>query len=140
MITKSRLPRAFVAYWRAHVNARWWLTTRLSPEEYVLAWSGDVARFRTHSREELEDGTVWKWLLDRGYATPQDADGLRELLDRTQHNDFYVRPGLQISKTWTWQDATELDDGGRLIPVVAEAIDDLLAALGEPDLAALRPT
>ena len=112
----------------------------LTPQDYLHQWTTDLDKAgRTISRNDLQDGTLWHWLIDRGYAQPHDRPGLERLLE-TRVDNFDMRPSITVSRRWPWHTARELDGDGRhsrLVDEVRDAVDHLLAILDEPQLADL---
>jgi hypothetical protein len=133
-------PDPHVAFWQAPVGQRWYTHCQLSPADYMRQWITDLPRAgRTVSRNDLEDETLFRWLIDRGYAQPSDRPGLERLLE-TRRDRLDMRPSIEVSRGWPWQTARELDGDGRnsrLVAEVREALERVLAILDEPDLASL---
>lgn len=121
-----------VAYRNANYHARWYTTPSMDGATYAKGWTRDLENAGGWRRERLENGELWAWLLDRGYAVEEDRPGLNRLLE-TRVQDFHARPTLEIRRSWSWAEAVEADDGeGRLIDEIGEAITAVLAAVDQP--------
>lgn len=89
------------------------------------------AYHRDEAREEL-----WPWLLERGYATPVDADQFGPFLERVQkaNRDVHLRPGLALIRVWTREDVDTLRRRGALAEAIRDAPSRILEALNDPAL------
>jgi hypothetical protein len=123
-----------LAFWNSSPEQRLYLTPRLSVSEYVRFFSGDgLAMVGQHPREELAR-VVWPWLVRSrlaGSATMADRDRFARGLGQ---RPLHVRPGLEVTRRWTVDDAVRLEHSGRLVVAVRSAIELVFRTLGEPPL------
>lgn len=125
-------PLPHVAFWTARPQQRWYLTCDLDADDYARRWIEDLDRVGRVARQELEP-KLWPWLLERGYARPEDRQGLDKLRE-TGRKEFHMRPGLEVTRRWGWEEARRLDDRGDLSEQVRASIDRVLRLLDEPPL------
>lgn len=122
-----------------HSNAahRWYPRTRrhCTGAEYVKQWVVDFnagcAGARTY--EKIADPTFWQWLVERRYADTEDRATFEVWLEKQpKKRPIHIRPGVQVLRSWSIQDARNLDSHNELIPEVSQSIKEVLTALGEP--------
>jgi hypothetical protein len=83
-------------------------------------------------REEWDE--YWAWLEREQIACPENrADFDRHFAD-TNRRTASPRPGIWLSRRWSFAEAEELDSRGALSGQAREALDAALAAFGEPPL------
>ncbi len=124
-------PHVHLAYFRAHILQRVYLTCDLDLDEYVHGWLGnDFPYIRGYHRDEVPD--LWEWLLKRGYARGTDESHLPGFLDRLGKRDAHLRAGIRIERTWSDAEAVRLDQRGALASELRAAITELLGVLDEP--------
>jgi HKD family nuclease len=115
---------------------RLYLTPRVDLREYVRRWSHeDLDHAGGHPRATLR-ADLWPWLIERGYASTADADGLPRFersLGRRSH--AHLRPGVQVRREWPLTVAEAMDESGRLVAAIRDALQAVLGALHEPSLA-----
>lgn len=119
---------------------RWY--PHLREPEYVRQWIVDFRRgsARARSRQEVKDPSFRRWLVERGYAAESELPTLDDwLISHPTVEQFFIRPGVQILRTWPLTDTDAPDRRSEFVAEVREAIDRVLAALGEPKLSVLRP-
>jgi hypothetical protein len=129
-----------IAYWHAQPTHRWY--PHLGEPARVRQWIDDIRRGRANARtrQEIEDRSFRRWLVDRGFAHENELPTLDEWLSHhATVKQFFIRPGVQVLKTWPLTDTVAADRSGGFIAEVHEAIDRVLSALGEPRLSALQP-
>lgn len=134
------LPNPHVAFWQSSELQRWYTHCSLPPDVYMRQWIEDLPKAgRKINRETLEDRSVLRWLISRGYAAPDDDQGMHRLIRaEPKRRKFDMRPGIRVSRRWTWQEACELDGagpGGPLASQVHDALGRVLAILDQPPLA-----
>ncbi len=127
-------PQPLLAFRNAPVRTRVYLTCKLDPDEYARRWQGpDWKRVGAHHRNHVRD-QLWPWLLDRGYAAPQDAERIEPFLRALGRRFAHLRPSIHVSRSWAWEQAERLDDEGALAGEIRLAIDKVLELLDEPPL------
>lgn len=130
-----------LAFWRSSAPQRWYPTRHLPGPIYVRQWVEDFADGRAgrRPRKELNNKTFRKWLIQRGYATEAEMGSLDEWSSRLPMDKFDVRPSIQVTRSWQYDDAITRDRTGQLTAEVRDAINRLLTALDEPQLHLLAP-
>ncbi len=128
-------PNFHVSFFNAPGPARWYTDCTVSPEQYLRQWIEDAPEIGGCRRTKLEDPSFWDWLRQRGYASPEDRHGLKDLLDSNPtRQSFHIRPSIAVVKRWPMEEAKSLDKRGALCPAVRAAVDTVLGALEEPSL------
>lgn len=127
-------PQPLLGFRNAPVRTRVYLTCTLDPAEYARRWQGeDWKKVGAHHRNHIR-GELWDWLLERGYASPQDEARLDPFLRALGRRFAHLRPSIHVSRSWSWQEAEALDDEGLLPGELRRSIDRVLGLLGEPQL------
>jgi hypothetical protein len=127
-------PQPLLGFRNAPKRTRVYLSCRLDPLEYARRWQGeDWSHVGSHHRQSIRS-ELWPWLLERGYASPSDAERLDPFLHALGRRFAHLRPAIHVSRSWSWEEAEKLDDEGLLAEQIHEAIDHVLAVLGEPPL------
>lgn len=127
-------PQPLLGFRNAPVRTRVYLTCTLDPAEYARRWQGeDWKKVGAHHRNHIH-GELWEWLLERGYASPQDEERLDPFLRALGRRFAHLRPSIHVSRSWTWQEAETLDDEGLLPGEIQRSINRVLELLGEPQL------
>lgn len=129
-----------IAYWHAQPAHRWY--PHLGEPTQIRHWVNDIPRGRANarSRQDIEDKSFRRWLVERGLAHDDELPTLAEWLnDHPTVKQFFIRPGVQILRTWPLTDTTAENHSHELVGEVCDAIDQVLSALHEPQLSALRP-
>jgi hypothetical protein len=125
-------PQPLLGFRNAPVRTRVYLTCGLHPVEYSRRWQGeDWKKVGAHHRSHLKD-ELWPWLLQRGYASPQDGEKLDPFLRALGRRFAHLRPAIHVSRSWPWTQAEELDDEGLLPAEIQAALNRVLSILGEP--------
>ncbi|MGE2737594.1 hypothetical protein [Mycolicibacterium vaccae] len=129
-----------LSFWRASVPRRWYPKGNAPGPEYIRQWLEDfgLQHARRRPREDLRDHAFRSWLTERGYANSDEMDELDEWADKLPMDKFDVRPGIQITKSWPYDEALRLDSARLFTEHVRVALDALLIALKEPPLESLR--
>jgi hypothetical protein len=127
-------PQPLLGFRNAPKRTRVYLSCTLDALEYARRWQGeDWSHVGSHHRQTIRT-ELWPWLLERGYASPEDAERLDPFLHALGRRFAHLRPGMHVSRSWSWQEAEKLDDEGLLVGEIREAIERVLAVLGEPPL------
>ena len=125
-------PNLHLAFRSAPAAQRLYPHCRLGASEYVHQWSGDdFAQIGAHHRDEIRQ-SLWPWLRNRQYAGPEDDEQLDAFLNRLGRRDVHLRPSLEVTRSWPWAQAVDLDERGAMTSNVRTAVAELLSALGEP--------
>lgn len=129
-----------LAYWLAAPARRWYPQRRLTGPDYIHQWVQDCRRGRAGRRpvEEIDAPSFRQWLIDRTYASPRELLSLDAWRDKLPRDHFDIRPGAQMMKTWQRTYAFAPERKGEFAVEVRHAIDQVLSALDEPKLSALR--
>ena len=77
--------------------------------------------------------------MERGYASESEMESLDEWANKLPMDKFDVRPSIQVRRSWQFTDAVAQDSTGQFIAEVREAINQVLAALDEPQLEDIQP-
>jgi hypothetical protein len=129
-----------LAYWHAQPTHRWY--PHLRDAEHVRQWVSDFRRgcAGARSRQEVENPRFRQWLVESGYASESELPTLDNWLnDHPTVDQFFIRPGVQVLRTWPVTDASLSDGRSELSEEVGGAIDQALSALAEPRLSMLQP-
>ncbi|MEO3757307.1 hypothetical protein ABGB19_03320 [Mycobacterium sp. B14F4] len=131
----------YLAYWRASVPRRWYPTRHLPGPDYVRQWVNDFHGHRAgrRPREDVNDPKFRHWLVERKYAIENEMESLDEWADKLPMDHFDIRPSIQVTRSWQWADAVARDTTGQLTKEVSDAINQVLLALGEPQLEDIQP-
>jgi hypothetical protein len=133
-------PQPVLGFRNAPVRTRVYLSCVLDPDEYARRWQGqDWKRVGAHHRNHIATD-LWPWLLERGYASPEDEVRLDPFLRALGRRFAHLRPSMHVARSWSWSEAERLDDEGRLPAEVHRALNRVLELLDEPQLPArLQP-
>lgn len=112
---------------------RVYLTPTIDVTEYVRSWADENLDRVAYPPSSLHD-ELWPWLLERGYASPADAEELPRFERALGRRAIHLRPGLRVWRRWPLEAAEDLDERGALIDQVRTTLTRVLAALGEPAL------
>lgn len=100
------------------------LTCRLNVADYVQVWQESLDRIHRYSAEDLPE--LFAWLVGAGLADEErDGPEFEEKYVAPRRNQVDPRAGLSVTATWSWDDAVELDEAGRLLPELRAAVDVL---------------
>jgi hypothetical protein len=125
-------PQPLLGFRNAPQRTRVYLTCALDAATYARRWQGeDFARVGAHHRDTVP-GDLWPWLLQRGYASPADAERLERFMHSLGRRALHLRPSIHISRTWSFEEAESLDDAGLLVGEIHEAVNRVLRVLEEP--------
>ena len=117
-------------------RTRVYLTCRLDAPTYARRWeSEDWSQVGAHHRDSIRT-ELWPWLLERGYASEHDAERLDPFLRALGRRFAHLRPSMHVARSWSWSEAERLEDEGRLVGEIRDALNAVLAALEEPSLSA----
>ncbi len=124
-------PQPLLGFRNAPRRTRVYLTCRLDAPTYARRWEGeDWSHVGAHHRETIRT-ELWPWLLERGYASEQDAERLDPFLRALGRRFAHLRPSMHVARSWSWAQAEQLEDEGRLVGEIHAAINRVLGALDE---------
>lgn len=130
-------PNFQLAHRFAQPLQRWFPTMLLSGEQYAHQWIDDFQDGRAGGRtlDQIADPSFFRWLAERRYASASEEDSLHEWLDSKQAGiQIHIRPGFQIIRTWSYDDAFAIDRQDEFVAQVREATNQILTAIGQPKL------
>jgi hypothetical protein len=128
-------PSPHLAFFTSPPSQRLYMAPELDPEEYAERWEGaDAWHIGQHSADEVRQH-LWPWLKQRGYASAEDDDVLRQFLSLLGRRPTHLRPAMRFRRQW---DAAAVSQLGRteLASAVRAEVNDILQAAGEPGLPA----
>ena len=124
-------PNVHLAYRLASIRQRLYLHPDLGLTEYIHRWLGeDFARVGGHHCDHIREG-LWPWLQERRFTDSRDELPLDEFLDRLVRRDAHLRPSIALQRTWSWDDAADLDQRRALGDELRSAVAEVLSALDE---------
>jgi len=131
----------YLAYWQASGPQRWYPAPHLDGSVYVRQWIKDFGDHRAgrRPREQVNDPEFRHWLVERKYASPEEMESLDEWANKLPMDHFDIRPSIQVTRSWQFTDAVARDRTGQLTAEVHDAINQVLAALDEPQLEDMQP-
>ena len=130
--------RPHLAFWNSRASQRLYTNPRIGVEDYVARWAGpDRRRIGQHEAKTVRPG-LWPWLLEHGYASPEDEEELDLFLARLGRRPAHLRPGLRLLRRWQRDDVTTLYDRGELTNEIRSSVNRLLLAVGDRPLLAVR--
>lgn len=130
-------PNFHLAYWLAAPKKRWYPAKHLSGATYMRQWVQDLRGHRAGRRhpEEIKDPAFRGWLVERNYASEGELPTLDQWAAQLPRDHFDIRPGIEVSRSWHMADAAERNDAGAFVKEVRDELNQVLLALGEPQLA-----
>lgn len=124
-------PDVHLAYRSAQPRDMLYLTCHLDVDEYAYQWLNDgLGEVGEHQRDRVRD-RLWPWLLNHGYAHPDDMQPLRAFLPRVRKRPVLLRASIALRRLWPWEEATDLDRADKLAEQLRTAAVDVLSALGQ---------
>jgi hypothetical protein len=125
-------PQPLLGFRNAPKRTRVYLTCTLDAATYARRWQGeDWSHVGAHHRDTVL-AELWPWLLQRGYASPPDAERLEPFMHSLGRRALHLRPSIHVSRTWSFSEAEALDDAGLLAGEIHVAINRVLGVLDEP--------
>ncbi|MBV5247066.1 macro domain-containing protein [Mycolicibacterium sp. PAM1] len=127
-------PNFQLAHRFAQPLQRWFPTRLLSAEDYLQQWVDDFhdGRAGGRTRDELADPGFFQWLAERRYASAAEEESLHHWLDSKKAGiQFHVRPGVQILRTWLYEEAFAIEGQNEFAVQVRNATNQILIALGQ---------
>lgn len=124
-----------IAYWHAQPAHRWY--PDLSESGNIRRWIVDFRRgcARARSRDEVEEPSFRRWLVERGYVSESEIPTLDSWLnDHPTVEQFFIRPGVRVLRTWVVTDTVSPERRSEFVAEVRDAVNQVLSALGEPKL------
>jgi hypothetical protein len=130
-------PNFQLAHRFAQPLQRWFPTRLLSGEEYAHQWIDDFRDDRAGGRtlDQIADPRFFRWLAERRYASDSEEQSLHEWLGSKKADILiHIRPGFQIIRTFSYDDAFAIDRQDEFVAQVRAATNQVLTALGQPKL------
>lgn len=129
-----------LAYWLAAPGKRWYPGRQLSGPEYLRQWIDDFRDQRPgrRPREQLDDTSFRQWLILRSYASESELVTLETWRNALPRDHFDIRPSVEVTRSWELADTITRDRRAEFVTEVRDAIDRVLAALGEPEVKNLQ--
>jgi hypothetical protein len=125
-------PQPLLGFRNAPTRTRIYLTCTLDAATYARRWQGeDWSHVGAHHRDKIHT-ELWPWLLQRGYASPPDAERLEPFMHSLGRRAVHLRPSMHVSRSWPFAEAEALDDAGLLVGEIHEAVNRVLGVLEEP--------
>lgn len=125
-------PQPLLGFRNAPRRTRVYLTCTLNAPTYARRWEGeDWSHVGAHHRNSIR-GELWPWLLEHGYASECDAERLDPFLRALGRRFAHLRPSMHVARSWSWSEAERLEDEGRLVGEIRDAVNAVLGALEEP--------
>jgi hypothetical protein len=124
--------------WTVKTNFHWgyvtsgmcWASGDIDPADYIDYWIRKIAKTKSIPREKWEQ--QWIALQELRIVLPEDkAEFDRRFTSKPKISAAGVRPGLACEYAWAFDEAMRLDDAGRFVTTVREAVNKLLQQLGE---------
>ncbi|HWX45374.1 MAG TPA: hypothetical protein VNY52_08630 [Solirubrobacteraceae bacterium] len=125
-------PQPQLGFRNAPARTRVYLTCRLDAPTYARRWQGEDWGYVGAHNPDTILSELWPWLLRRRYASARDKARLETFLRTLGRRSAHLRPSIHVSRSWPFDEATQLDDEGRLAGEIHEAINRVLAVLEEP--------
>lgn len=90
------------------------------------------------TRDEIADPRFFQWLVERRYARADEEESLHQWLDSKKAGiQVHVRPGIQILRTWLYQEAFAIEGQNEFAAQVRDATNEILIALGQTQLGSM---
>jgi hypothetical protein len=124
----------YIGYRNCRPLNRWYPSRHLGGPAYMRQWIDDFddGWAAARSREKIEDASFRHWLVERDYADDHDLATLDSWLNQWSPNiQFFIRPSARVTRTWPLPDAVSLDGKNKFVGEVRDAVNQVLAALGE---------
>jgi hypothetical protein len=125
-------PQPQLGFRNAPARTRVYLTCRLDAATYARRWRGrDWEQVGAHPPDTIRE-ELWPWLLRRRYASARDKARLEPFLHTLGRRHAHLRPSMHVWRSWSFEEATRLDDVGLLASAIHDSINRVLAVLEEP--------
>lgn len=102
-----------------------WMDVPASVDAYIEFWSTHQDRISTVYRPPHNRGWDELLALLERAGIIDDRRSFEKDFVKTNRNRADVRPGLQLYRVWDLEDATQLDDEGRLVGAVRAAYEQV---------------
>lgn len=109
-----------------------WTCNHIDLDHYVEIWIERINAEGAVPKEKWED--YWAWLEREQIACADDRAEFDSTFPETNRSSASPRPGVWLSRQWSFAESEELDARGALADQVREALDAALTAFGEPSL------
>ncbi|MCG7595316.1 hypothetical protein [Mycobacterium sp. PSTR-4-N] len=126
-------PNFQLAHRFAQPLQRWFPTRVLSADAYLRQWIDDFRTGRAggRTRDEIADPDFFGWLVERRYALATEHESLHQWLDNKKAGiQIHIRPGVQIRRTWWYDEAFAVGNQHEFVAQVRDAVNQILRALG----------
>jgi hypothetical protein len=105
----------------------------LTTQEYMAYWQEHIGETGALKPDKWNE--YWQHLVAAGIADPGDRGNFdAKFTDTKNRHNAVPCPGLVCGKGWTRSAAEHADDEGRLDETVRDTINEMLRALGEPEI------
>lgn len=129
-------PNFHLAYWLSAAAKRWYPTRHLDGPTYMRQWITDLKDHHAGRwpPDKIKDPRFRTWLVERRYSSENELAALDVWASQLPRDHFDVRPGIEVTRSWQVDEAARRDRMGGFIEDVRAAINQILTALGEPQL------
>ncbi len=126
-------PSPHIAFYNSPPGSRLYMSPSIELRDYIAYWEDEGALRRVRYAREDVEGSLWKWLKQRGLADDGDDAELRRFLDEFLPRGMPadMRPGLRFHRVWPFAEAD------RLGPAIRSEFDAVFAHANEPALSSL---
>jgi len=109
-----------------HMEAGYaWTQGDISLPDYIELWTRKVLDTAQVPRGQWPE--YFKWLIDQKIAIEKDREEFDRHFTTTSRATATPRPGLAVSRRWSFDEAEQLDANGKFSSEVAEAYQVLIA-------------
>jgi hypothetical protein len=131
-----------IAYRLASPTMRWYPRRTLPAPVYMRQWVSELRTGKAggRTREQLDDPTIRRWLVDSRYASEEELPTLDSWLNSLSPNiRFHIRPGIELTRSWPVTEALPIERRPEFVADVRATINGFLMALGQPSLGQSAP-
>ena len=107
-----------------------WTTSDIEVEDYLQLWEQRIVSAGNVPRDEWP--SYWSWLIGQEIAKEEDRPEFDRAFTETDRQTATPRPGLMLARRWPLAQAEDLDSRGAFASAVRAALEEALAAVGEP--------
>ncbi len=109
-----------------------WTTGTLPVQDYLALWQSAISTEHANEIKRDEWMSYWEWLEANRIATKEDKIDFDKCFTNTARSKASPRPGLKLTRSWSWAGAEELDSSGDLVGEIRDALDKILGVLQQP--------